>query len=84
METRSRSERSADSRALILDAAVACLVSDGYAGASTLAADPGIGDHLRTAASVDGALATCDVIGGTAPVRVAAALRAARERLDAS
>jgi len=37
VETRSRSERTADSRALILDAAVACLVSDGYAGASTLA-----------------------------------------------
>lgn len=37
MESRTRSERSADSRALILDAAVACLVSDGYAGASTLA-----------------------------------------------
>jgi AcrR family transcriptional regulator len=37
VETRSRTERSADSRALILDAAVACLVSDGYAGASTLA-----------------------------------------------
>src|SRR3954470_10776868 len=34
---RSRSERSADSRLLILDAAVACLVEDGYAGASTLA-----------------------------------------------
>jgi AcrR family transcriptional regulator len=34
---RSRSERTADSRLLILDAAVACLVADGYAGASTLA-----------------------------------------------
>lgn len=34
---RSRSERSADSRLLILDAAVACLVEEGYAGASTLA-----------------------------------------------
>jgi AcrR family transcriptional regulator len=34
---RSRSERTADSRRLILDAAVACLVQDGYAGASTLA-----------------------------------------------
>ena len=34
---RSRSERTADSRSLILDAAVACLVEDGYAGASTLA-----------------------------------------------
>lgn len=54
----------------------------GDAGAQALAADTGIGDHLRAAASVDGALATCDVIGGTAPVRVAAALAAARTRLD--
>jgi AcrR family transcriptional regulator len=34
---RSRSQRTADSRQLILDAAVACLVDEGYAGASTLA-----------------------------------------------
>lgn len=34
---RSRAERTADSRLLILDAAVACLVEDGYTGASTLA-----------------------------------------------
>jgi AcrR family transcriptional regulator len=34
---RTRSKRTADSRLLILDAAVACLVEDGYAGASTLA-----------------------------------------------
>jgi AcrR family transcriptional regulator len=34
---RTRSARTADSRALILDAAVACLVESGYAGASTLA-----------------------------------------------
>ena len=32
-----RARRTADSRALILQAAVACLVEDGYAGASTLA-----------------------------------------------
>jgi AcrR family transcriptional regulator len=32
-----RARRSADSRALILEAAIACLVEDGYAGASTLA-----------------------------------------------
>jgi AcrR family transcriptional regulator len=32
-----RAQRSAGSRALILEAAVACLVEDGYAGASTLA-----------------------------------------------
>jgi argininosuccinate lyase len=56
----------------------------GDEGASALAADPGIGDALRAAASVEGALATCDVIGGTAPVRVSAALHAARARLDAS
>ncbi len=49
---------------------------------AALAADPGIGGALRTAASVEGALATCDVIGGTAPLRVADALRAARDRLD--
>ena len=36
-DSRTRSKRSADSRLLILDAAVACLVEDGYAGASTLA-----------------------------------------------
>ena len=48
------------------------------AGAATrraaLADEPGIGDVLRAAASIDGALASCDVIGGTAPGRVAAAL----------
>ncbi|MEO6206484.1 MAG: argininosuccinate lyase [Candidatus Limnocylindrales bacterium] len=58
------------------------LGASGDAGASALAGEAGIGDHLRAAASVDGALATCDVIGGTAPVRVAAALKAARARLD--
>jgi hypothetical protein len=58
------------------------LGASGDEGASALAAEEGIGDTLRAAASVDGALATCDVIGGTAPVRVAAALRAARARLD--
>ncbi len=52
--------------------------------AATLAEEPGIGDALRAAASIDGALASCDVIGGTAPTRVAAALAAARARLDAS
>ena len=36
-ESGARARRTADSRALILQAAVACLVEDGYAGASTLA-----------------------------------------------
>jgi argininosuccinate lyase len=46
-----------------------------------LAAEPGIGDQIRQAASIEGALETCDVIGGTAPRRVAGALAAARARL---
>ena len=32
-----------------------------------MAAEPAIGDNLRSAASLDKAIATCDVIGGTAP-----------------
>jgi argininosuccinate lyase len=51
--------------------------------AAALAADPGTPDLLRAAASIDAALASCDVIGGTAPVRVAAAIAAARSRLGA-
>ena len=57
------------------------LGASGDTGVALLATDEGIGEYLRAAASVDGAIATCDVIGGTAPVRVAAALEAARERL---
>jgi argininosuccinate lyase len=49
--------------------------------ARTLAEEPGIGDNIRAAASVEGALEAADVIGGTAPGRVAAALAVARERL---
>jgi len=48
-----------------------------------LAAEPAIGASVRAAADLDAALASCDVIGGTAPGRVDAALRAARARLDA-
>ena len=59
------------------------LGASGDVGAEALAEEEGIGEALREAASVDGALATCDVIGGTAPTRVADALRAARDRLDA-
>ena len=46
-----------------------------------LAAENGIGDQIRQAASIEGAVETCDVIGGTAPGRVADALAAARARL---
>lgn len=58
------------------------LGASGDPTAAGLAEDPGIGDELRAAASLDGALASCDVIGGTAPTRVAAALETARRRLD--
>jgi argininosuccinate lyase len=58
------------------------LGASGDEGAKALAADAVIGEILRGAASVDGALASCDVIGGTAPTRVADALAAARKRLN--
>jgi argininosuccinate lyase len=51
------------------------------AAAAALAADAGIGDLVRSAASIEVALAACDVIGGTAPPRVRDALAAARSRL---
>ncbi len=67
----------------ISDAAVASAIAGSDdPTAAALATERGIGDELRAAASIDGALASCDVIGGTAPARVAAALTAARERLD--
>jgi argininosuccinate lyase len=52
--------------------------------AQSLAAEPGFSEEIRRAASVEGAIETCDVVGGTAPKRVAQALAAARERLGAS
>ena len=53
------------------------------AAARGLAAEPGIGEAMRSAATVEAALESCDVEGGTAPKRVRAALAAARARLDA-
>jgi argininosuccinate lyase len=49
--------------------------------AVTIIGDAALPDELRAAAGIDGALASCDVIGGTAPRRVAAALEAAKARL---
>ena len=51
--------------------------------AAALAGESGIADVVREAASVAGALTAADVIGGTAPNRVRAALVVARERLGA-
>jgi argininosuccinate lyase len=59
------------------------LGASGDEKARRLAEEPGIGDSIRAAASVESALESCDVIGGTAPRRVAAALAAARDRLGA-
>ena len=49
-----------------------------------LAGEAALPGELRAAATVEAALASCDVIGGTAPSRVAAALAATRERLATS
>jgi argininosuccinate lyase len=49
--------------------------------AARLAADPGTPAAVRAAADLDAALASCDVVGGTAPDRVRAALAEARTRL---
>ncbi|HEY6058841.1 MAG TPA: hypothetical protein VIV06_12480, partial [Candidatus Limnocylindrales bacterium] len=58
------------------------LGASGSPEAEGLAADPTLPQAVRTAAALDGALESCDVVGGTAPVRVAAALKATRERLE--
>jgi argininosuccinate lyase len=49
--------------------------------AVALASTFDVADELRAAATVEAALASADVIGGTAPARVRAALTDARERL---
>jgi argininosuccinate lyase len=46
-----------------------------------LASDKRIAAELRGAATIEAALASCDVEGGTAPARVKSALAAARKRL---
>jgi argininosuccinate lyase len=58
------------------------LASSPDAAASRLAAEAGIGATLLATATVEGSLAAADVTGGTARVRVAAAIAAARARLD--
>lgn len=57
-------------------------VDDAEAG--SLIERPDIGDLVRSAASVEGALAASDVLGGTAPKRVRASMAAARDRLGPS
>jgi hypothetical protein len=61
---------------------VAALAESRDSGVMGLAGDAALPGELRAAATLDAALASCDVVGGTAPGRVAAALAAARTRLD--
>jgi argininosuccinate lyase len=49
--------------------------------ANALVGDAVVPGELRAAAGLEGAMAGCDVIGGTAPRRVAGALAAAKARL---
>ena len=60
---------------------VAALAESRDSAVMGLAGDPELPVALREAATLDAALASCDVVGGTAPGRVAAALAAARARL---
>jgi argininosuccinate lyase len=59
----------------------AALASSEDSTAVAIAGDRDLPAELRAAAALEGALASCDVVGGTAPRRVAAALAAARSRL---
>ena len=63
------------------DAVAAAFGASDDQRAQALADDPAVPALLRAAATVEGALARCDVIGGTAPVRVLAELAAHEARL---
>jgi argininosuccinate lyase len=56
--------------------------AEGSAGAHLVTAGPALAARLRQAATLEAALARPRVIGGTAPERVAEALREVRARLD--
>ncbi len=60
---------------------VAALAESGDTALMGLAGDPDLPASLRDAAHLEAALASCDVVGGTARTRVAAALAATRARL---
>ncbi len=77
-------ERAGSGLGELPDATIAAMLAEaGDATGANLAADPAVPPALRAAASLEAAVASCDVVGGTAPGRVAAALAAARERLGA-
>jgi len=61
---------------------VASLAESGDTAVMGLAGDSDLPASLRDAATLEAALASCDVVGGTAPTRVASALAVARARLE--
>jgi argininosuccinate lyase len=61
----------------------AALATSDDSVALTILGDSALPGELRAAAALEGALASCDVLGGTAPRRVAAALATAKARLEA-
>jgi hypothetical protein len=63
---------------------VELLAASDDVAARALGAEPGAAVELLRAATVERSLAAADVIGGTAPTRVRAAIVAARARLDGS
>jgi argininosuccinate lyase len=76
------SERAGVGLEVLDDATIAAaLATSDDSVALTILGDSALPGELRAAAALEGALASCDVLGGTAPRRVAAALAAARERL---
>jgi argininosuccinate lyase len=74
-----REERRLDELPDAVFAAALVEAADLVAGA--LVGDRAIGSELRAAATLEAALASCDVVGGTALARVATALATTRERL---
>ena len=58
------------------------MAASGDPAVGELALRPGMTSQLRATSTVELAIASCDVIGGTAPDRVAAAVAAARERIE--
>lgn len=77
-------ERTGVTLAALPDATIAASLAESRdTVALRLAGDPAAAAAVRAAATIEAALASCDVIGGTAPGRVAAALEEARARLGA-
>ncbi len=68
--------------ALPFEAFRAALDGSDDPAARALGHEKGIAAQLRAAATIEGSLAAADVIGGTAPVRVAAALAEVKARLE--